>query len=79
MTTDFTTPRATWIHGRPTSHWSLDGEQHAGPVAECYECGGTNPLAVGTFCPTCETRLNVGDNHDPGKTAACPVCEGASA
>jgi hypothetical protein len=37
------------------------------------EC--TNPLAVGTFCPACDTRLTVGNNSRPGETAReCPVC-----
>jgi hypothetical protein len=36
--------------------------------------GLLNPLAVGTFCPTCLTRLNVGDNFAPDRAAReCPM------
>jgi hypothetical protein len=38
MSTDHHSPSADWIYGRPTSHWTLQGEQHVGPVAECPEC-----------------------------------------
>jgi hypothetical protein len=34
--------------------------------------GLENPLALGTYCGTCDTRLNVG-NHG-GVAAVCPVC-----
>jgi hypothetical protein len=34
-----------------------------------------NPLAVGAFCPRCDTRLNVGNSDRPDEVAACPVCE----
>lgn len=34
-----------------------------------------NPLAVGTFCDACDTRLNTGDNTNPDRLAReCPVC-----
>lgn len=35
------------------------------------EVGMDNPLAVGTFCPKCGTRLNTGPT---GVAAACPLC-----